>query len=266
MMKFNTMMGTAVVPLLARLVLCAAFLPMGWNKLVNDHTFSGEDAQILIDLGVVEQPASGGAVGQPASFPSFLGQMRNQSSDANQEQPSDPDESVGDRVRDAAEDVEEAIEEAIKEVSPRRSGIVTRDPETGEMIVIAKRMHTVTVVIHKCDGPSPVVMGWLATLTELIGGALLLIGLFSRLWGIGLAITMAVAFYLTSWPVLTDLGLFGVAADIAGGYANFNRMFVQLALFVLAFGVFATGAGPVSIDRWLFRSSAPPKVDDDDER
>ena len=42
-------------------------------------------------------------------------------------------------------------------------------------------------------------------------------------------------------------------------------MFAQLALFVLAFGVFLTGAGPISLDRALFRKSADDDEDDDDE-
>lgn len=249
MMKFNTTMGTAIVPLLARLVLCAAFLTMGWNKLVNDHTFRGEDAQILIDLGVVDQPAAGGAVAQLASFRVDVDVESNDEDEASEERDDDRD----------------AIDEAADEPpAPARRGTVTRDPETDELVVRAKRVHTVTLIVHKHDGPNPVVMGWLATLTELVGGALLLIGLFSRLWGIMLAGTMVVAFYLTSWPALADLGLFGIAADMADGYANYNRMYVQLALFVLAFGVFLTGAGPVSLDRWLFRPSASSQSHDDE--
>jgi uncharacterized membrane protein YphA (DoxX/SURF4 family) len=77
---------------------------------------------------------------------------------------------------------------------------------------------------------------------------------------------MAVAFYMTTWPVLREqnMNLFAIAADMTGGYADFNRMYCQLGLFALALGVFLTGAGPVSLDRWLFRGSASPKVDEMD--
>jgi uncharacterized membrane protein YphA (DoxX/SURF4 family) len=274
MMKINTTMGTTIVPLLARLVLCAAFLTMGWNKLINDHTFHGDDARILLDLGVVEKPAFGGAVNQPAAFTQLFGQLRRDDDGDDDEkqvdEPTKPVEKAVERaqevVDDVVEQVEEVVDDVVTEISPGRRGIVTRDPATGELVATAQRLHTVTITVYKHGGPSPVAMGWLATLTELIGGALLLIGLFTRVWGIMLACTMAVAFYLTSWPVLVDLGPFGIAADIEGGYANFNRMYVQLALFVLAFGVFLTGGGAISLDRWIFRQSSPARSDDEREK
>jgi uncharacterized membrane protein YphA (DoxX/SURF4 family) len=92
----------------------------------------------------------------------------------------------------------------------------------------------------------------MAAMTELVAGALLAIGLFSRLWGLALAVVMGVAFYLTSWPALVavNYSLFALAADpnplaLAG-------LSLQSALFVLAFGIFLTGPGPVSLDRLLF--------------
>jgi len=264
MMKFNATMGTAVVPLLARLVLCAAFLTMGWNKIYHDHTFRGEDARILIELGVVQPPATGGAVGQPASLTRFFGRL-SQEEVARDERAADRDDQQRRPDRNAADEEDETAGDALDKAVPMPGGPATRDPETGELVAIAKRMHTVTLIVQKHNGPSPVVMGWLATLTELIGGALLLIGLFSRIWGIGLAATMVVAFYLTSWPALAESGLFGIAADMTGGYANYNRLYVQAVLFVLAFGIFLTGAGPISLDRWLFRPSAPKQPDSDED-
>jgi uncharacterized membrane protein YphA (DoxX/SURF4 family) len=40
------------LPLLARLFLCAAFLPMGWQKTFGMTTYSGRDAQVLRAAGV----------------------------------------------------------------------------------------------------------------------------------------------------------------------------------------------------------------------
>ena len=42
-------------------------------------------------------------------------------------------------------------------------------------------------------------------------------------------------------------------------------MFAQLGLFVLAFGVFLTGAGPISLDRVLFRKTVDEDDDEDEE-
>ena len=53
-MSFSTFAGTAIVPTLSRIVLCAAFLPAGWNKVMDETTFSGDDAQRRIQLGVID--------------------------------------------------------------------------------------------------------------------------------------------------------------------------------------------------------------------
>jgi uncharacterized membrane protein YphA (DoxX/SURF4 family) len=75
---------------------------------------------------------------------------------------------------------------------------------------------------------------------------------------------MGVAFYVTSLPDLLDVGnvftgLFKLPLDV------FNGMFTQLALFVLAFGVFLTGAGPISLDRAVFRKTVEEDDDEDEE-
>lgn len=222
MTRLNIFNATVIVPLLARIILCAAFLTMGWNKLMYTHTFTGEDAATLIELGVIhDAPAATPAapVVSPASF------QEDQSADDSLPLPEPP------------------------------AYLVQTDPLTGEQSVQAKRLHTVTLAVHKAGFSYPIVLAWIATFTELIGGALLLVGLFSRVWGLGLAIAMGVAFYLTSYATLLKLGLFALAADIESGYAGFHSMYTQLALGVLALGIFLTGPGPVSLDRLLFRSN-----------
>ena len=93
---------------------------------------------------------------------------------------------------------------------------------------------------------------WLAALTEFVGGLLILIGFLSRVWGLGLAITMGMAFYLTtmkSYGFILDEPnplVFTQNTPHAQGLA------AQLGLFVLAFGLFLTGPGPLSLDRLLF--------------
>jgi uncharacterized membrane protein YphA (DoxX/SURF4 family) len=114
----------------------------------------------------------------------------------------------------------------------------------------AKSLHQITLMCHAQRWPSPTSLAWAAALTELIGGGLILVGFLSRLWGLGLAITMGVAFYLVSMQVYGVLGMSPLvyATDVA----RFNTTFNQLALFVLAVGVLLTGPGPASVDRLLF--------------
>lgn len=239
-MRMSIFNATAVVPTLARIILCAAFLTMGWNKLMNTAEFTGDRAQVLIDLGVVDSARPNATI-TTAAFR------------LDDQQPTDADDTQTE---------EPAIE--LPEIPEPPVDVLREDSVTGEQVVQAKRLHTVTIRVHKAGWAQPVLLAWVATMTELIGGALLLIGLFSRVWGLGLAIAMGVAFYLTSYGLLLEMGPFALAADIESGYAAFNRMYMQLSLGVLALGVFLTGPGPLSLDRLLFRPNHRKDAELDD--
>ncbi|MCH8258885.1 MAG: DoxX family protein [Planctomycetes bacterium] len=233
-MSFSTFAGTAIVPTLSRIVLCAAFLPAGWNKVMDETTFSGDDAQRLIQLGVIDaEPQAHIGLNRsivPASF---------QDEEAGDDQA--PDESPEPQEQPAV-----TADEA--DTTPSEPGTYT-----------AKPLHVITLMLDKAGWPAPVWMARLAAFTELVGGGLLFVGLFSRFWGLGLAIAMGVAFYLTSWNLLLDSHLFDLKVP------DFNRMFTQTGLFVLAFGVFLTGAGPISLDRALFRKTVDEDDDEDED-
>ena len=79
-----------------------------------------------------------------------------------------------------------------------------------------------------------------------------------------LAVVMGFAFYLTSCQDLANPGLFALARG-GDGYVDFNRMFAQLGLGLLALGVCFTGAGPLSLDRVLFKPGVKSDDDDDDD-
>lgn len=232
-MSFSTFAGTAIVPTISRIVLCAAFLPAGWNKVMTETTFSGEDAQRLIQLGVIDaEPQAHMGPNRsivPASF---------QDEEAGDDQA--PDESP--------EPEQPAVTADEAETTPSEPGTYT-----------AKPLHGITLMLDRAGWPAPVWMARLAAFTELVGGGLLFVGLFSRFWGLGLAIAMGVAFHLTSWSLLLDSHLFSLKVP------DFNRMFTQTGLFVLAFGVFLTGAGPISLDRALFRKTVDEDDDEDEE-
>ena len=82
---------------------------------------------------------------------------------------------------------------------------------------------------------------------------------------------MGLAFYLTSFQGLTggDVGpikmIFSWAAGV-DGFAPFHAMVAQLALLVLAVGIFLTGPGALSADRIFFSRADPEQgLDDIDE-
>ena len=232
-MSFSTFAGTAIVPTLSRIVLCAAFLPAGWNKVMDETTFSGDDAQRLIQLGVIDaEPQAHIGLNRsivPASF---------------QDEAADDDQAPA----EPSEPEQPAITADEAETTPSEPGTYTARP-----------LHGITLLLDRAGWPAPVWMARLAAFTELVGGGLLFVGLFSRFWGLGLAIAMGVAFYLTSWNLLLDSHLFDLKVP------DFNRMFTQTGLFVLAFGVFLTGAGPISLDRALFRKTVDEDDDEDED-
>jgi uncharacterized membrane protein YphA (DoxX/SURF4 family) len=117
----------------------------------------------------------------------------------------------------------------------------------------AAAMYNVALTVDRAGWPYPAHQAKAAAYTELIAGALLVVGLFSRLAALGLAGVMVAAFALTTFPVLQSTSLLQLPIP------DYTRLIVQLALFVLAFGIVLTGPGPLSLDRFIFTSAAPPK-------
>jgi uncharacterized membrane protein YphA (DoxX/SURF4 family) len=244
-MRCSAFAGIAIVPLLARLVLAAAFVPQGYHKLFSTRVYSGQDAVVLSGLGVSGTPVAEPAV-QPVAWHQETRSLRDLYPP--EERAQDP-EGEG-REPAAPPDAPEA------EPPPQAPIALPSEPPAAPPAPFeARALYGIALILDQNGWPagwavSPTQMAWAAALTELLGGAILLIGLFSRLAGLGLAVTMGFAYYLTSRWAPIDPNLFAIAR--AEEVPNFNRIFCQLGLFVLAFGVFLTGAGPLSLDRLLF--------------
>jgi putative oxidoreductase len=92
-------------------------------------------------------------------------------------------------------------------------------------------------LLQQLGAPAPTASAWLSASTELVGGALITVGLFTRLAAVPLAINMAVAAFLA------HSGYFITNTPPGREYAlNLAAAFVALAL---------TGAGRYSIDNRL---------------
>ena len=93
--------------------------------------------------------------------------------------------------------------------------------------------------LEKLGAPAPYASAWLSAGTELVAGALVAVGLFTRLAAVPLAVNMAVAAFLA------HSGYFITNTPPGREYAlNLAAAFVALAL---------TGAGRFSIDHRLAR-------------
>ncbi|MFO0828178.1 MAG: DoxX family protein [Phycisphaerales bacterium] len=226
-MGFSQSAATNFVPLLARLVLAAVFVPAGYQKVMTMAEYSGDDAKRLRELQVVQSDAA-----SQFRFASLVQENAASTQSTSTSPSSTPSKPTTDETPRP----------------PAGSGPAAQGGEP----VKARQLYRVSLMVDKMGWQYPVVLGWVAALTELVGGALLFVGLLARVWALGLAVTMGVAFYLTSLSSYT--GAIGFFRDFP--INDYNRFAAQAALFALAVGVLLSGAGAPSFDRMMSRSGA----------
>lgn len=241
-MTFSQYAGVAVVPTLARLVLAAVFLFAGYTKLFTRSDFEATADQkgaantlhnLDVDLMPKNPPAAPTSAQIDGQWTLVLAALR-------QETPAQAPQTPAEQTPPAA---------SPPPTSTAASGALPPGTYT------APTLYHIALKLNSHNWPQPVAQAWLAALTEFVGGGMLLIGLFSRIWGLALAGVMGVAFYLTSLPVLQTHGFFELSP------ADSSTLFLQTALFVLAMGIALTGAGPLSLDRLLFTRTATVESD-----
>jgi len=103
----------------------------------------------------------------------------------------------------------------------------------------------------------PVEISWfLATWTELIGGTMLFLGLFTRFWAFSLIIVTIVAIAGVHWP--HD---WSSLAELWKGYAitdkGFGNYRIPLLFLAMLFPLVFVGAGKLSLDHLLLRKLRP---------
>jgi len=255
-MKCSSFCGVTVIPTLSRLVLALAFITVGVNKITTTSPFSAADAGILASYGIEVEPnvttaGDGRWIIKGASAQTTLSP-----------------EAVNEAIEKLTEDVSEALGDAdgsLPEVlnGGDQGGFVRSTPTTTPPAVPgkARSLYGITVMMHKAGLPQPKYGAWMAAVVELVGGSLLLVGFLSRVWGLGLAFTMGVAFYIVTMGQngVFEMSPFEFAKKDIG---NFNTMFSQLGLGLLAFGIFLTGPGPLSLDHLFFRRKKRPSAED----
>ncbi|MFN5497675.1 MAG: DoxX family protein [bacterium] len=153
----------------------------------------------------------------------------------------------------------------------REIGVVSADSGLGSMAYVAyhqdappltappadgggvqtRALHQLTLYFDSLRLPKPTIWAWAVTVFELIGGSLVLIGLFTRLWTGGLVLWSLALFLSTP----TIAGAFGAIWSPTDPAATLPRAMAmsQLALIILALGLTLTGAGKLSLDGFIFR-------------
>ena len=115
-----------------------------------------------------------------------------------------------------------------------------------------RRLHEYATTFENAGWPAPKMLAWTLALVQLVGGALLLLGLATRVWGLVFAIAAGAFFMLDSWPIVVATSGFGLA------WSDWTLITSQGGLALLSTILVLTGGGAVSIDRGLFRSRHSP--------
>ncbi len=97
--------------------------------------------------------------------------------------------------------------------------------------------------------PYPIVFAWAATIAELVGGSLIVLGLLTRMAAGFAAFTMFVAAFLRHRLAQQTLAFFGinpVSAEVLESWGNPERAALYLLIFV---ALALMGGGRFSLDR-----------------
>lgn len=113
-------------------------------------------------------------------------------------------------------------------------------------------------------------LAWVACLTEFLGGWLLLLGFLTRVWALGLAVSMCVAMWLTQIApsIGAEHALFGFLPPLriaTTEWGSWQTWHFQAILLLSSLAVLLSGPGRVSLDALLFRRPerrAPPEGSD----
>ena len=191
-MKKAQQLAANIVPVLARILLCLAFLPAGWHHAMDYTEFQGAEAERLRALGVTTSV------------------MR-----------------------------------------PQTETLVTYGShgvpiETAGGVLPARSLHELTLTFDARGMPRPTIAAWIVAVIELVGGGLILVGLLSRVWGIGIAL-WAIALY----------GLSGISISWGDMWATSvparASLFGLITIATLSLFVAFSGPGAYSFDALIFK-------------
>lgn len=104
-------------------------------------------------------------------------------------------------------------------------------------------------------GNAPVVLAWTGALVAIVGGALMFVGLLTRLWAALLMIAMIVALWLTQLgpAIQTGQTAFGIFPDRPlFNPAEWQGVIWPFTLFMAALTLVLAGPGAYSLDRAIF--------------
>ena len=114
---------------------------------------------------------------------------------------------------------------------------------------LSRGPETFAVVLHTLGIPMPLLLAWLTTLVELIGGFAVLIGAFMPIVSLPMAVVLLTALFTIHLPY----GFFSVKfVEVTASGTKFGPVGYEIILLYLASlaALVLGGAGPLSIDQW----------------
>jgi putative oxidoreductase len=117
---------------------------------------------------------------------------------------------------------------------------------------LSRGPETFAAVLHTLGVPAPLFFSWVTTITELIGGLLILIGAYVTVASLPLAIVLLTALVTVHLPY----GFFSVKlVEVSENGVKFGPVGYEHILLYLAglMNLAMNGAGPLSIDSWRRR-------------
>ena len=287
-MTFRQRLGLGVPPILLRLAIAATFIWAGSGKFFGPITLSPEQEATLraIHSGAAPAPAPtpappASSADAPAGKPTAAAPAASRLLLIQNAQPAEP-EPTPDASSDQSATDQPAKPDANAPAPTKAEG--AEAPASASTAPGPKRraVDGITLLIHAQATPNekgeallPAFMGkgkwpmWIANtegVVELLGGILIFLGLFTRLWSLALAGVMVGALWMTSigpvviygapgWPafmpVLPALDGFRVSA--------WQTWLWQLGVLCGALSLFCLGAGGLSLDRFFFGKPGAPK-------
>lgn len=275
-MRSRDRAGLALAPLFLRFALALTFVWAGLGKLMVREMVSGDDAAILANYGVLPNPH---APQSPRREAPATPELKAPDPDA-AEPPSDPGPQSATTPRSGPDARGNTLLASFQEVNPDLA-TAADFPEP----VPVKRYALLVLGLHHAAHPGlsakdsaplmrlwpdfdpktdfdpwPVRLAWAVSLTELVGGILIGVGLLTRLGALGVGGVMIGAIWLTTIGPAIQSGETMLAVlpkhDAFDGQAWTTPLF-QLTLLCSALALFFAGPGTLSLDRLLV--GGPPK-------
>ncbi len=196
-----------LAPLFARIVLAAIVLPAGYVSIFRTSNFSNQDAARIE------------AMGSPAKM-----------------------------IEESVEKIKPvALREETQDESEKQDKQTKDESEkSGAGANTMRNLNHFVLRLDDCKVPQPLIVGWVCAIAELVGGFILLVGLFTRWFALLLFIGGVFHIWLMTWPQVRNALPWEWQQDKMHLFAS------SLTTILMSLSLLLTGPGRFSLDRLIF--------------